>query len=143
MNAKGKLIIAGLIAGGALVIACGNGATQPSGTKDKPMIVASAVASIPVAPKAAAPVAPDVDPDTIVGDGTFAVGGQVKPGTYRTVVPADSFGCYYERLRGASGEFSDIISNGNGNAGAQLVVTVKSSDKYFHAERCGTWKLVK
>jgi hypothetical protein len=144
MNTKGKLVIGSLVAGAALVIACGSGTTKADeaskGTKDIPLQGAAASAPpVVVATKAAAAV---VDPNSITGDGTFAVGSQVKPGTYRTVVPSDSWGCYYERLKGASGEFSDIISNGNANSGQQVLVTIKASDKYFHVERCGTWTLV-
>lgn len=142
MNTKGKLVIGSLVAGAALIIACGNGTAKPAGTgtKDIPMrgAAASAPPVEPVATKAAAPA-----PGTITGDGTFAVPSQVKPGTYRTVVPSDSFGCYYERLKGASGEMADIISNGNGNPDTQVVVTIKATDKFFHAERCGTWTLTK
>lgn len=146
MNAKSKMILAGLVAGAGLVIACGSGATKANGpgTADLPIVGQSAPTAAEqtaqAKAEAAAKVAPD--PNAIEGDGIFAVGSQVKPGTYRTVVPADSFGCYYERLKGATGEFTDIIANGNAKAGAQIVVTVKASDKFFHVERCGTWHLV-
>jgi len=69
------------------------------------------------------------------GDGTYQVGKDIQPGTYRTRV--GSPGCYYERLKGFSGDLSDIIANDNTDAPA--VVTIAASDAGFHSERCGTW----
>jgi hypothetical protein len=79
--------------------------------------------------------------NTIV-DGDWEVGTEVKPGTYKTTVPADSFGCYWERLKGFDGSFDSIIDNGNVDAGKTARVTIKATDKGFHAERCGTWTKV-
>lgn len=123
--------------GAAALVALGCGVSSPDkaepGTKDLPIAAASSGSS------AAPPPAPD--PNTIKGDGTFAVGSQIKPGTYRTVVPSEGFGCYWARLKAADGELSSIIANDNSSAGAQSLVTIKPSDKYFETRGCGTWKL--
>src|SRR5579863_9494568 len=45
------------------------------------------------------------------GDGTFVVGKDIQPGTYRTRVASPS--CYYARLKGFGGTVDDILANGN------------------------------
>lgn len=90
------------------------------------------------APKSTAPAGPL----TSFGDGIWQVGtlpSQIKPGTYRATVPDDSWGCYWERAKGTSGEFQDIIANGLGERGAPVIVTIVSSDMAFRSEDCGTW----
>lgn len=69
------------------------------------------------------------------GAGTKRVGSDIPARTYRTrSAPTD---CYWERLRGFSGQLKDIIAN-DFSSGFQ-VVTIKSTDKGFHSERCGKW----
>lgn len=72
---------------------------------------------------------------TIAEDGTWLVGVDIKPGTYR----ASGGNCYWERLSGMSGEFDDIIANGNGPS----TVTIKSGDEAFHSQTCAPWERVK
>ena len=62
------------------------------------------------------------------GPGAYRVGVDIAPGTYRT---RSSAACYWERLRGFSGELSDIIANDFNND--NLIVTIKSSDLGFRA----------
>jgi hypothetical protein len=69
------------------------------------------------------------------GDGTFQVGKDIQPGTYRTRSGSD--GCYYARLKGFSGSFDDIIANNNTDGPA--VITIAASDKGFQSQNCGTW----
>lgn len=74
-------------------------------------------------------------PTTAFGAGTFMVGVDVAPGTWR----ADGGGgCYWARLAGFSGALGEIIANDNGNT----IVTIGSSDVGFTNSRCGTWSLV-
>lgn len=130
MGKVGKVAIG--VTGGlavAMAIACGSGTAVTSGTKDVPITSTSPN----VTPQPA-------DPNTITGDGTFAVGTQVKPGTYRAVVPGDSLGCYYARL--STTDSDAIIDNGLGDPGSQQLVTIKSTDKYFETRYCGTWSKV-
>jgi hypothetical protein len=69
------------------------------------------------------------------GDGMYAIGRDLSVGTYRTRSGAS--GCYWERLRGASGAFGEIIANEV--TSAPTIVTIASSDAYFRTQRCGTW----
>lgn len=72
---------------------------------------------------------------TTFGDGTYLVGTDIAPGTYRADNSSGS--CYWERLSGVSGEFDDIIANDNPNG--QTIVEIADSDFAFTAARCGTW----
>ncbi len=90
------------------------------------------------APTSAAPPGPK----TSFGDGTWEVGtgaGLIAPGKYRTTVPQDSWNCYWERLKGTSGSFDDIIANDNVDPGTPTVVTIGASDAAFKSRGCGTW----
>lgn len=69
------------------------------------------------------------------GDGTFQVGKDIQPGTYRTRV--GSSGCYFARLSGFGGTLDEIIANDNTDD--PTVVTIAATDKGFQSERCGTW----
>lgn len=79
---------------------------------------------------------------TISNDGTFLVGVDFVPGTYRTTVPASSRNCYWARLSGVSGAFDDIIANENTPSGGQAVVSIPASDKAFQTRGCGTWQKI-
>lgn len=68
-------------------------------------------------------------------DGTFQVGKDIKPGTYRT--RNASPGCYYARLKGFGSAVDDIIANNNAENVA--IVTILASDKGFQSTNCGTW----
>lgn len=68
------------------------------------------------------------------GDGTYVVGLDVAPGTWRTDGQA---GCYWARLSDLAGGMSSIITNDNGAGSA--VVTIAPSDKGFQTMRCGMW----
>jgi hypothetical protein len=72
---------------------------------------------------------------TTFGDGTFKVGSQIQPGTYRT--RTGTSGCYYATLSGFSGNTSDILDNENTDYPA--VVTILPSDAGFQSNGCGTW----
>lgn len=90
-------------------------------------------------PTSAAPAGPK----TSFGDGTWEVGataGLIAPGKYRTTVPASSFNCYWERLKGTSGGFDDILANDNHEAGTQAIVTIAATDAAFKSRGCGTWQ---
>ncbi|MGW7267954.1 hypothetical protein [Streptomyces sp. NPDC054842] len=79
---------------------------------------------------------------TIPGDGTFVVGADVKPGTYKTAGAEESVipNCYWARLKGTSGSFNDIIANDNSEG--PTTVTISSSDGAFKTTGCKTWKKV-
>ncbi len=98
------------------------GGSAPTGT---PRQCSTPPAPAPPAPPRAA----------TFGDGTYQVGVNIGPGTYRTRSNVD--GCYWERLSGFSGSVDDIIANDFTNVSA--IVTISASDKGFHTEGCGTW----
>ena len=77
------------------------------------------------------------DGTTSFGDGTYIVGTDIEPGTYRN---SGGNGCYHERISGFSGELTDIISNENTNAPA--VVQIAPTDAGFESKRCGTWEKI-
>lgn len=68
------------------------------------------------------------------GEGTYTVGSQLPPGTYRT--RSDDAGCYWERLSNFSGN-DDIIDNSFSNF--HTVVTIRSSDVGFKTSGCAQW----
>ncbi len=70
---------------------------------------------------------------TVFGDGTWIVGEDIRPGTYRAPGGAR---CYWERLRNFSG--NGIITNGFGDRNP--VVTIAASDAGFRTEDCGEWR---
>lgn len=76
-----------------------------------------------------------IDEDTIIMDGTWEVGTDVQPGTYRNSGSAS--GCYWERLSGFGGTPADLIANGLSED--QQIVTILDTDAGFKSEDCGTW----
>lgn len=88
---------------------------------------------VPIKPK---PV--EQAPKTIPGDGTWIVGVDVEPGRYRSVVPADTFLCMWQRL----GKNGRVIALGVGDPGESMVFTVQASDSEIRVDDCGSWKRV-
>jgi hypothetical protein len=76
------------------------------------------------------------DSRTRFGQGTFIVGTDIAPGTYRSSRGPD---CYWERLSAFTGDLDAIITN---DIGGRAIVTISASDKGFHSQRCGTWTRV-
>jgi hypothetical protein len=62
-------------------------------------------------------------PAPVYGDGTYEVGSEIKPGTYKT----SGGECYWERLKGFSGDFEDILANENISGPSRM--TIRSTDK--------------
>lgn len=83
-------------------------------------------------PAVQVPVAPVV---AGIGDGTFQVGADIAPGTYRAANP-DGF-CYWARLSGTGGTLREIIANDNTTGPA--VVTIAATDAAFESTGCGGW----
>jgi hypothetical protein len=76
---------------------------------------------------------------SIAGDGTYIVGGDVQPGTYKSAGPGDRpVGmCYWARHKDTTGDMDSIIANNLGK-GPQ-VVTIKKTDGAFETRGCATW----
>lgn len=72
-----------------------------------------------------------------ITDGTYLVGEDVEPGTYKTEGPAGGVPCYWERLSNTTGGAGSILANGM--VRGPSVVTIKNSDAAFHTERCAPW----
>jgi hypothetical protein len=68
------------------------------------------------------------------GDGTWQVGVDIAPGIWRS---AGGTTCYWQRMKGFSGNFTDIIANDN--TGPSTIVEIGAADKAFSSARCGTW----
>lgn len=90
---------------------------------------------LPPPPSAQAPTPTTPTSSGTFADGTFRVGVDILPGTYRAAEPSE--GCYWERLSGFSGEFKDLIANDFSNS--IQVVTIAPTDAGFLSRGCGTW----
>jgi hypothetical protein len=74
---------------------------------------------------------------TNITPGMWLVGSQIAPGTYRI---GGGAGCYWERLRGFSGNFGDIIANNFSSTATVQFVTISGGDVGFNNDGdCGTW----
>lgn len=73
------------------------------------------------------------------GDGSYQVGKDIKPGTYRTTGNTDGM-CYWERARDASGEIDSLLANDNVTGTGYA--TVKATDKLFKSRDCEDWEAV-
>ena len=78
-------------------------------------------------------------PGTSFDDGQWLVSGDIQPGTYAVTVPPDSGGCTWERNASTDGTPSAVLESGAGKSGEALVVGIKTTDKVFQSNGCGTW----
>ncbi len=77
-----------------------------------------------------------------IGPGTWLVGAQIAPGTYRA--DADYL-CLWLRLAAFGGGQEDVVEDGlvEARAGAELTVTIEASDAGFYSDaECGPWTRV-
>jgi hypothetical protein len=106
--------------------------TQPGATVTAPVPKADRTTAAPKAeatteaPKAAAGIE----------DGSWAVGDEVKPGSY--AVQADDDFCYFQTSADENGEKIDVQGLGTG----RHRVNLRAGD-YFQTSNCGTWQRVK
>ncbi|MFF7216671.1 hypothetical protein ACFZAU_40125 [Streptomyces sp. NPDC008238] len=103
----------------------------------KPAVTVTAKA--PAKPK---PTKKPGPPSTVDGDGQYLVGEDIKAGTYKTAGPQDDdfgLGCYWARLKNASGEFDAIIANDNITGQARVTV---HKGEYFETKGCNKWEKV-
>lgn len=121
------------IAQAAIVLAgCGGGSTQtttPTVTSTRE-VTQTVTVTLPPPP----PI-----PKTIMEtDGTYRVGVDIVPGTYRSggTSPEGESDCYWARLR--SLKPTDIINSGIGTE--FQVVTIKPSDRAFVTHSCQPWQ---
>ncbi|MEV8478721.1 hypothetical protein [Streptomyces sp. NPDC051173] len=72
------------------------------------------------------------------GSGTYQIGKDVKPGTYRST--GNKLGCYWERAKDSKGEMDSILANDN--VVGPAYVTIADGDKLFKTRGCKGWNLV-
>ena len=76
---------------------------------------------------------PTPEPKVSLNPGMYQVGSGIAPGVYVGLAGTAVFSsCYWARLSGASGDFSEILSNEN--AVGQFYVEIQPSDKYFKVD---------
>lgn len=87
-------------------------------------------------------VEPTTPADGIPGTGTFIVGTDVEPGTYRSSpAPGRALDwCYWSRLSGLDGTVDSIIANDGGDG--PKVVEIAAGDVAFETSGCATWERV-
>lgn len=79
---------------------------------------------------------PRAGAQTSIPPGSWLVNTQITPGTYRAL----GTGCYWERVRGFSGDTGDIIAADAPAGSGPHTVTIASSDVGFKSTgECGTW----
>lgn len=76
---------------------------------------------------------------TEFGDGTYIVGKDIEPGTYRSDGNVQIIG-YWARLSNFTGELDAIIANGNPEG--SVVVEITPNDAGFQTTGSGTWKKI-
>jgi hypothetical protein len=76
---------------------------------------------------------------SIEGDGTFLVGEDVAPGTYRAAA-ASSGNCYWARLKDLNGNVNSIVANGN--TSGPVLLRVAPSDYAIETTGCETFKRI-
>ena len=144
--------IAGLIIGGVLVGVTGSRSadrthvrsssphlSQPtanSAATSAPSTSASALVSTPpstVVRTVSRTVTVSPQPLEQLGDGTFIVPMQDRPGSWSTSgvsqISSTLLGCYWARLRSLSGERNSVIASDNIALGAPTAITVAPTDK--------------
>lgn len=105
-------------------------ATQATAATTSPPTTASATTAAP------APTSPPTSagPKTSFSDGSYRVGVDIAPGTYRSSGTGSD--CYWKRLSNFTGQ-NDILANYLSNS--PTTVTILASDAGFETHRCGTW----
>ncbi|MDQ0605278.1 hypothetical protein QF037_009623 [Streptomyces canus] len=134
-------LIIGAIIGSSTADDSGSKDTAPSATATATTTATeTASAPTPTPTPTPSPTKEEAPAGEIPGDGTYVVGEDIKPGTYRTDGPDDSVvsNCYWARLSGTSGEFDEIIANSN--TAGPATVTISASDAAFQTTGCKTWK---
>jgi hypothetical protein len=145
-----RLTIAALAAAALTAIACGVGAPDQAVPDEgvRPTVDATASPAPGDLGKAVGGTVPKGNPKppaktASFGEGTFEVGTDIKPGKYRTTVPADALICYWARLKDLDGELGSIRANGNLRPGGKGLVVVKKSDAAVEFRGDCTWTAVK
>ena len=100
-------------------------------TSSRPRIAATGTSGGTIA----AADAPTTTEAGTVSDGKFIVGTDIAAGRY---IADGSTGCYWARLKDASGGVSSILDNENGTG--QQIVDITPTDGLFETRNCGVWR---
>jgi hypothetical protein len=75
--------------------------------------------------------------------GTYLVGSDIQPGTYKSTGPdgSNAVGCFWQRMKDTTGDFGSIIAN-NFSQGP-TVATVSPKDGAFETSGCAPWVKVR
>jgi hypothetical protein len=111
---------------------------EPGVTKKDLALSPVSAATVPTSSLAPAssPAAQPSPTGNTFGPGTWIVGKDIEPGTYRAATPGQN--CYWERESNFTGSLNSIASNGN-SIGGPIVVTIDAKDAGFKSEGCGEW----
>lgn len=75
---------------------------------------------------------------TVIAAGSWVVGTQVTPGTYRA--ENSGLGCEWQRLSNFTGSFDAVIASGFANGAGSQLVTIAPTDAGFSTTAdCGSW----
>lgn len=81
-----------------------------------------------------APPPPPAEPKTTFdGDGTYAVGSDIAPGTYESAGPVGDGACYWKRVSG-----TDIVDNALTKK--PQIVRIEPTDTSFTTNECQPWQ---
>jgi hypothetical protein len=136
----GVLVVVALAVAGANFGATSGGGSQmtlpprPNATTEAATpSFAVEVAPTPVVPT---PNVTMVGGFTQFGEGTYRVGTDIPPGTYRATDASDR--CYWERIGHTTTSATDVVVNSQFMPGP-AVVTISSTDSKFNSTDCRTW----
>lgn len=83
----------------------------------------------------APPAPPPPAPKTLIDqDGTYTVGTDIAPGTYRSEGPVTGKVCYFKRLKG-----DEVIDSALTKK--PQVIQIEPTDTVFKTDRCQPWQL--
>jgi hypothetical protein len=74
---------------------------------------------------------------TQIGEGTYVVGTDMQPGTWRA---ENGPNCYWARLSGFGGTEQELIDESLTTQGVAPVVTISATDVGFTSNGCGSWR---
>lgn len=85
-------------------------------------------------PASPAPKPPAAPKTVIDADGSYVVGTDIAPGTYRSDGPVEGKACYFKRLRGDEVVDSALTKQ-------PQVIQIEPTDTVFKTDRCQPWQL--
>ncbi|WP_328951351.1 hypothetical protein OG778_30365 [Streptomyces sp. NBC_00184] len=110
--------------------------TETAEAKAAPAVTETVVATVTAEPEETEEAGPAT---SISGEGEYLVGEDIKAGTYKSAGPSGDFGCYWARLKDASGEFDAIIANNNLSGPGRVTL---NKGEYFQTTMCQEWTRV-